>query len=74
MEVVFAKSYLKDLRNLPGHIITAADEVADKLHAAKNLVFNTRVLQVRLPGILFICSGACSFPYTKCGSRDHAGL
>jgi mRNA interferase RelE/StbE len=37
MEVVFAKSYIKDLRNLPGHIITAADEIADKLHAAKSL-------------------------------------
>ena len=37
MEVVFAKSYIKDLRNLPGHIITAADEIADKLHKAKSL-------------------------------------
>lgn len=37
MEVVFATSYLKDLRNLPKHIIAAADEVADKLHAAKSL-------------------------------------
>lgn len=37
MEVIFANSYLKDLRSLPKHIIAAADEVVDSLHNAKSL-------------------------------------
>ncbi|MDR0791665.1 MAG: type II toxin-antitoxin system RelE/ParE family toxin [Chitinophagaceae bacterium] len=37
MEVMFAKSYMKDLRGLPKYVIAAADDVADKLYAAKSL-------------------------------------
>ena len=37
MEVIFAPSYLKDLRGLPKHVVAAADEVAQKLHKAKSL-------------------------------------
>lgn len=40
MEVIFAPSYLKDLRGLPKHVVADADEVAQKLHKAKSLQYS----------------------------------
>lgn len=37
MEVIVTKGYLKELAKLPKHIIAAADDVIDKLHATKSL-------------------------------------
>jgi hypothetical protein len=37
MEVIISKNYIKELGKLPKHIIALADEVIDKLHAAKSL-------------------------------------
>jgi mRNA-degrading endonuclease RelE of RelBE toxin-antitoxin system len=37
MEVIISKNYIKELVKLPKHIIALADEVIDKLHAAKSL-------------------------------------
>lgn len=37
MEVIITKKYIKELAKLPKYIIAAADEVIDKLKAAKSL-------------------------------------
>jgi len=37
MEVIITKNYIKELGKLPKHIIALADEVIDKLYAAKSL-------------------------------------
>ena len=37
MEVIITKKYIKELAMLPKYIIAAADEVIDKLKAAKSL-------------------------------------
>ena len=37
MEVIIAKSYIKDLKFLPKQVIIAADEVINKLSTAKSL-------------------------------------